>query len=647
MWKIFEHKNNEATKEEKNTNEASELIQEPHELVDSEPIDVRLNVLNDYLKQCKDNGIEITPEMAEKEISENLGLNISELLDTEIKDDSIRDVNTDIAAQIEAMMNQKATNQGTALSFLRDKVFKSNFAKAAFVTTILFLKFSPSHAATDIVKDKDSQKTEFKKPVQLDGGDDKTYKTSAEDFNGAEKKITIKAGSFFETDKAEIKNQSELEAKFDSFFSSINSHNFEKIMDHNWIFSSSSDERKTSNWGGSNKNLSDARFAEFKKAFEEARSNHTFSNLSEDQVKQILDKPILNVQPEDGVTHITDLVNPKTNQNYTEKEVKALDAGTKDKLLEKCRYANFEVESTMFSVGPYGQFILLVDDSPSMRASKANMAEELRYVNKDMPVKIGFFSGALSDLTQVGGTQEAADKILKMTTTGSGAEKALSSAIQYLEKIPENDASSKTMYVATDEGLQDLDKIYKLTSLAEKNNTQVTFLMFYENGSKFVKIDANGLLEKVKHNTENNIKIRQQEIAKNVAFYEKEVSGLAKDIKNTLKGGSFNVSAMYDALEKDGIKGNAEEIANAVAKADFRDLKNFEKISLGKRLVNAKQRLMTNESLLFYLQQPIEKQIDQSGQLANNFGEELQLKNVTSLTNFEDAKGNQVEIPIL
>ncbi|MFZ2310390.1 MAG: hypothetical protein WAW11_02500, partial [Patescibacteria group bacterium] len=377
MWKIFEHKNNEANKEEQTANEAVELIQESHELVDSEPIDVRLNVLNDYLKQCKDNGIEITPEMAEKEISENLGLNISELLDTEIKDDSIKDVNTDIAAQIEAMMNQKATSKGTALSFLRDQVFKSNFAKAAFVTTILFLKFSPGQAANDLVKDKDNQKTEFKKPVKLDGGDDdKNYKTGAEDFKGAEKKITIKAGSFFETDKAEIKNQSELGAKFDSFFSSINSQNFEKIMEHNWIFSSSSDERKTSNWGGSNKNLSDARFAEFKQAFEEAKNNHTFSNLSEDQVKQILDKPILNVQPEDGVTHITDLVNPKTNQNYTEKEVKALDSVTRDKLLEKCRYANFEVESTMFEVGTYGQFILLVDDSPSMRASKANMAEE-------------------------------------------------------------------------------------------------------------------------------------------------------------------------------------------------------------------------------------------------------------------------------
>ncbi|MFZ2310126.1 MAG: hypothetical protein WAW11_01120, partial [Patescibacteria group bacterium] len=270
----------------------------------------------------------------------------------------------------------------------------------------------------------------------------------------------------------------------------------------------------------------------------------------------------------------------------------------------------------------------------------------LRYVNKDMPVKIGFFSGSLDGLEQVGGTQEAADKILKMATTGSGAERALSSAIQYLEKIPEGDVSSKTMYVATDEGLQDLDKIYKLNSLAEKNNTQVTFLMFYENGSKFVKIDANGLLEKVKHNTENNIKIRQQEIAKSVSFYEKEVNGLVNDIKNTLKSGSFSVSAIFDALEKDGIKGSVSDIIAAVAKAEFQDLKNFEKTSLGKRLVNAKQRLVTNESLLFYLQQPLEKQIDQSGQLANNFGEELQLKNVTSLTNFEDVKGNQVEIPI-
>ena len=298
MWKIFEHKNNEAAKEEKTVSEATQSIQESPELADSEPIDVRLNILNDYLKQCRENGLEVTPEMAEKEISENLGLNISELLDKEINDQDVKEPHVDVITQIEAMMDQKATDQETVLSFLREKVFKSNFAKAAFVTAILFLKFNPSHASTDPVKGKDNQKTEFKKPAQSGGGDDdKNYKASAEDLKTPDQKITIKAGSFFETDKAEIKNQSELGAKFDGFFSSISSHNFDKIMAHNWIFSSSSDERKTSNWGGSNKNLSDARFAEFKQAFEEAKNNHTFSGLSDDQVKQILDKTILNVQP--------------------------------------------------------------------------------------------------------------------------------------------------------------------------------------------------------------------------------------------------------------------------------------------------------------------------------------------------------------
>ena len=644
MFNIFKPKTVEAPKKE--NQEA--LIQNDKfkKLEDSEPMDVRLEVISDYLKTCKDNGIEITPEMAEKELNEKLGLNISELLDEEIKDSEIKVVHKDVVTEIENMMNQKATEQGTVLNYLREKVFKSNYSKAAFVTAMLFLKFNQGHAATDSVKDKTHSNTEIKKAVNLDGGDgDKTY-NAAEDFKNNDKKVTIKAGSFFETDKADIKNQSKLNIEFDNFFSSINDNNFDKMVAHNWIFSSSSDERKTANWGGSNKNLSDARFEEFKKAFEEAKLTHDFSGLSSDQIKQILDKPISNVQPANGETHITDLVNSETKRNFTQKEANALKSDVREKLLDQCRYANFEVESTMFEVGTFGQFILLVDDSPSMKISKANMADELKYINKDMPVKVGFFSSELSSLKQLNSSQEASAEILKESITGSGHELAISSAIQYLEKIPTDDVSSKIMYVATDEGLQDLDKILQLKELSKTTNTQVAFLMFHEKGTKFIKLSADDLVNKIKKNIESNTQSQEEFLTKNILACEQQITSLIKDINEKISNGSFEASNILADLGSDGIKGGHEQIKQALMQAGWQDLENLKKSYLGKKLVQAKINLIDNNNLLDYTHLPLEQRIAKTEGLAKEFGDRLQLNKFASLTSFEDSKGNKVEMPI-
>lgn len=639
MNKNFEHKIVPTSKDENRIKPVNSFESTP--LEDSEPIDIRLNVLNDYLKQCQENGLEITPEMAEKEIKENLGLNISELLDQEITDPEVKSVHREAASEIEAMMSQKATDQKTVLSFLREKIFKSNFAKAAFVTAILFLKFNTGFAADD-VKDKDQSKTEFKKPVNLDGGDDKDQNyDSAPDFKETEK-VTIKAGSFFETDKADLKNQAELQAKFTNFFSSISNDNFDKMMAHNWIFASSSDERQTSNWGGSNKNLTDARFEAFSQLFEETRAAHDFSGLSSDQVKQILDKPILNVQPAGGETHITDLVNSQTNKNYTAQEVAALNQIERAKLLDKCRYANFEVESTMFEVGTYGQFILLVDNSPSMKVSKVNMAEELKYINKDMPVKVAFFSNDLGEVKELNSSQAAADEIIKTPSIGSGAERAMSSAINYLENIEPTDISSKAMYVATDEGLQDFNKITKLVELSKKTKTDVTFLMFYEKGSKFVKVSANDLLTKFNKNLEANLLAKQELLSKNIVNHEKQISSLMTSIGSKLTSGSFDASTIFDLLAKDGIKGSAEEIKKALLEADFRSLKNFSKVYLGDKLVREKMHLMSDKILLANAQLPLEQQVVESQVLASNASD----NQISKITSFEDNQGNKVEIPI-
>lgn len=646
MWKIFEHKNSkEEVVEPNKVPLESPVLEKKEDLANSEPIDIRLNVLTDYFKQCQEQGITITPEMAQKEISENLGIEASELLDKYLNDPEIIKVHRDIVAEVEEMMSQKASNEKTTLSYLREKIFKSNFAKAAFVTTILLLKFNASHASDnpDNVKIKDHKKVEFQKSVTPEGGgdQDKNY-DSTHDFN-QEKKISIQAGSYFETDKADLNDKEDLAHQFDHFFSSISDDNFDRVMSHDWVFASSSDERQTSNWGGSNKNLSDARFESFLKLFNEVRANHDFSGLSADHVKQILDKPIENVQPVGGETHITDLINPETGQKFTKQEVGSLNNDERERLLEKCRYANFEVESSMFKVGNSDELILLVDNSPSMKASKTNMASELRYINKDLPVKVGFFSSGLADIKELDSSQEAALEIMKAPSEGSGSERALSSAINYLEHISPEDTLNKIIYVATDEGLQDLSKIVKLTDLAEQTNSQVTFLMFYENGSKFIKMDAQGLLDKFKKNIETNILTHQETLSKNIVHYEQQINDLVEKIANNLRSGSFEVSNMFDALEADGIKGSVEDIKKALLEADFQDLKNIGKKYLGDKLIQAKQNLIFTKIILEDAKLPLEQQLVES----NSFTDRLKINEMNKITTFEDSKGDKVEIPII
>ena len=646
MWKIFEHKNNKEESVKSNEVKPESLaLEKKEELIDSEPIDIRLNVLTDYFKQCQEQGITITPEMAQKEISENLGIEASELLNKYLNDPEIIKVHRDIAAEVEEMMTQKASDEKTALSYLREKIFKSNFAKAAFVTTILLLKFNASHASDnqDNVKVKDQKKVEFQKSVTPEGGgdQDKNY-DSTHDFN-QEKKISIQAGSYFETDKANLNNEADLAHQFDNFFSSINDGNFDKVMSHDWVFASSSDERQTSNWGGSNKNLSDARFESFLKLFNEVRANHDFKGVSPDHVKQILDKPIENVQPLGGETHITDLINPETGQKFTKQEVSSLNNDAREQLLEKCRYANFEAESSMFKIGNSDELILLVDNSPSMKTSKVNMANELKYINKDLPVKVGFFSSELDDIKEVSSSQEAALEVMKAPSEGSGSERALSSAINYLEHISPDDTLNKTIYVATDEGLQDLSKVLQLTDLAKQTNTQVTFLMFYENGSKFIKMGANDLLNEFKKNVETNILTHQETLSKNIVHYEQQIDDLVEKITNKLHDSSFETGKMFDALAADGIKGKIEDIKQALLEADFQDLKNIESSYLGGKLVQAKQNLVFNKIILEDAKLPLDQQLVES----NSFTDRLKINEMNKITTFEDSKGGKVEIPII
>jgi len=332
----------------------AETLEPKPELADSEAIDVRLEALVDYFDQCEKNGIEMTQEMVQTEIRERLGLEVEELLGEKITNPEIKGTHNEIVNRIKEVMSQKAEEKGTPLSFLREKVFKSKAAKAAFVTALLFLKFNPSAAAeSKDAKENIKNKFEYetKKPVSHDGDDGKTFKAGIEDFTTADGNIMISATHNFETDKADLKDAEHLGEEFDKFLSSIDKTNFKDLIDQDWTVKGSSDERHT-NWAGGNEGLTQARINAVVKVIEQILASHDFSNqLTSEQIKQIAEKKIIEIYPthgaEKGVTYLTDLVNPITGQNFTDAEVKTIKETNPSeyfKLLDKCRYTNFELE---------------------------------------------------------------------------------------------------------------------------------------------------------------------------------------------------------------------------------------------------------------------------------------------------------------
>ncbi|MFZ4632343.1 MAG: hypothetical protein ACOYL8_04060 [Patescibacteria group bacterium] len=496
----------------------------PELLHDSEAIDVRLEALNEYFKECEDKGIEMTPEMVRLEVRDKLGIEVEELLGNEITDPEIKQSHKSMVKGIDDLMNQKASVKKTALSVLRDKVFGSKAAKVAFISAMLLLKFNPVAGANTNDKkvvEKDQIKTtiDAKKVVSPDGNDGKTFKTTSEDYKEkTNDKIIITAESNFDSGKSILKDSKNIGLKFDKFLSEITKDNFSNLLSQEWTVKGSSDETKYNKVGG-NEKLTQERIDALKTILENTLKNHDFSKqLSQSQIKKILEKEINEVYPVDGlekgVTYITDLINPATNAKYTDSEVKLI----KDKnpqeyknLLKECRYTNFELiaeDNKMFNTDNYDEMALLVDNSGSMIQTRTNMCQSLDSLPSDKPLRLVYFSDKIDKVVNDAYSPKGASlNILKNTNFGksSGNEKCLSSAIEYLRNIApvvdgkktDKGFSSRIVYIATDEALHDAGAIIQLEEMAKKTHSDIVFLMFYEAGSKFIKVDLETLKLKV------------------------------------------------------------------------------------------------------------------------------------------------------
>jgi hypothetical protein len=547
-------KNEESTVEQVEKLETEESVAEQVEkLEDSEPIDVRLEALTDYFDQCEANGVEMTKEMVETEIRDRLGLEVEELLGAEIADPEIKTTHQEVIAKIKEIMNQKAEAKETPLSFLRDKVFKSKFAKAAFVSAMLLLKFNPTQAAdhknTDNIKDKVEH--EVKKPVGSEGDGNKTFKASAEDFSSPDGVVIMSATSNFETDKADIKDASKIINDFNKFLSSIDKDNFNSLISQDWTVKGSSDERRT-NWAGGNEGLTQARIQAVVEIIKTVLASHDFAGkLSPDQIKQVLSKAILESYPtsgtEKGVTYLSDLVNEDTNESYTEQELKTMkekDPREYQKLLDKCRYTNFELtaskdEPKFEKIDPktppikietpiktpdipkiiiesenFDEYYFLIDESPSMTSTKKHVSKELASLNIEKPFMMANYSDDLSRVVHENDSKSMAKKIIKMDTEhSSGRELSFAAAIKFLEKIEKKQEKkiknnevlpNGVMYVTTDEILQDVDRLEELKALSIKTNIKIEILVF--KGSKFLRLGLDDVKKQINDNKiANNI----------------------------------------------------------------------------------------------------------------------------------------------
>jgi hypothetical protein len=172
------------------------------------------------------------------------------------------------------------------------------------------------------------------------------------EFESNDEMFSFKSNLSFQTDKAEIPpdGQEKITEGAHNFLASITPENFDQIINSEWNLMGSSDERPTNAWGEEgNEALTQARLNEMFDIFDKARDEYDFSKsgLTTEQIEELLTKKINLLMPEGGVTHVTDLINPKTGETFTEEEVENLKRNDKQQyalLLQQARFVAFNIE---------------------------------------------------------------------------------------------------------------------------------------------------------------------------------------------------------------------------------------------------------------------------------------------------------------
>jgi len=575
---------------------ASETV-EPRELNFSE----RLGDLKGAMSEMEAHGMQMSEDVFENIMQMKIGDFMEYINGGEnIKETDVKNLHDNISQVLNGQLSEE--HRGSRLKeFLRKPA-----SKIVFATLILFLKFAPqaqAHEAT--VKDSpDSHaRTEAVKGGDGDGGakpdggvDSKTFVVGAEQLAmpNLENTAKIDLTNSYETDKDFISeaDASEIKDNFKAFLDQVNADNFKKVMGLDFKIYGSSDERQTSTWKGGNLELTQARITAAEKIIKTELENHDFSNsgLTLEQIKALQNKEFKHGVPEEGVTHITDLVNPDTGEKYTDKEVEEMKKNNITKyndLLQDCRYikinlmakadelkpvpiippaleikTNIEIPKlTIKLISEYDQTIILMDDSPSMANSKNYMAGQLQTEEKEANIKIATFSDKLNSVIPTNSFYQAGEVLKNVRTGGNAHERAAYAAAEALNSFDitnEKIMDRKLLLINTDEPIQTTKaEIEELLENSQLKGAKVYFNMGYDDNQQVLKVP----LEEMKDNFDK--------------LYEKKLEKIQTDIdkskeqltKKTIKGATRRV--IEDRLE------SLEKQLEALPNLEFK-IKSFE-----------------------------------------------------------------------
>jgi len=524
------------SREEINNHAEEELVAE--QSVDDSGLDFSdtLKDLREAISIQKELGGSLSPE----DVMRITGMDPEALHDfLSGQETAIEAKGADVMSEIESALISldKENTDKSATSAMRR--FSNNpKVKAAFIALMLFAKFAPQAQGAeqhDLEKNKMEISNEKDNHFNHEPDPEKTYSLSADDFGdkpdshyqGTDAKhlessleesgrlINLDLTNYFATDKAEILDAPAIQADFEAFLDKITPDNADEIIASDFTLFGASDERPTSNWEGSNENLTEARLNSLDILLSQTLDNHKFKNLSDEVVQQIKaktfihDMPVSTTGPEKGVTYITDLDNPDTGEKYTKAEVEDIKQNNPDQykqLLDNCRHINFSVSlpkidhldpmpmksSThlegqnielhpvdipkITNLAQYENVSLLFDNSPSVGNSYSYMADVIEGQNlHGLKINFATFSKNLDNIQQMDNPAAVAEEIRNIEYDGDYHERVLDVVNKALKKMPEG--KKNVILAMTDEKLQDIswEKIQETRLLAEEKSSEVYF----------------------------------------------------------------------------------------------------------------------------------------------------------------------------
>ena len=491
---------------------------------------------------------ELGQSLAPEEVLQISGMEVQELItamegrvmEEEIDGAALMSILEESLGALDREKNEQENNgtNNKSSENLIQKAANSKKFRAFFVALMIFLKFAPAQgvAKTDFkTQDRTDNPKEIKNPVNMEPNPENTYQVQADDFSkfnegkdGGDAKplkiniedgprsATLEMAGYFDTDSGELNEdvKTEIASNFQNFLSQITPDNVQDVLDSDFVLYGSSDERLTSNWHGSNEELTLARLAAIEEILSDVLEHYDFSSLPDDVAEQVRAKifvqtmPSSETGPEKGVTYLTDL-HKDTGENYSAEEllkIKTENPGLYKQLLDECRKITFSLslnksqdiptmspkvpqlliptpdiherpwQPSLEKLPEYTNVCLIFDNSPSVGDSYPYIAELIANQDFDgLKILFATFSKKLDAMTTYDNPHDVTEAIKGIEYNGDVEERALVAAESALKKIPAGDKNA--VFVITDEDFQEvsLEKIQELRTLATAKNADVFF----------------------------------------------------------------------------------------------------------------------------------------------------------------------------